>query len=103
MLRSALDPARRAARPLNSRLPWPLYATDEQDEETSVFTGDGTFTDEFALLIAAPDGESKTARLDEATPGWREMTRPNGARMFSSDGTMLDDKGNRSIFDDIDE
>lgn len=30
-------------------------------------------------------------------------TYPNGAPMFSADGTMLDDKGNRSIFDDIDE
>lgn len=26
----------------------------------------------------------------------------NGAPMFAPDGTMLDDKGNRSIFDDID-
>ena len=27
----------------------------------------------------------------------------NGAPMFSEDGTMLDENGNRSIFDDIDE
>lgn len=27
----------------------------------------------------------------------------NGAPMFADDGTMLDDKGNRSIFDDVDE
>ncbi len=27
----------------------------------------------------------------------------NGAPMFAPDGTMLDDKGNRSIFDDVDE
>lgn len=28
---------------------------------------------------------------------------PNGAPMFATDGTMLDDLGNRSIFDDVDE
>lgn len=28
---------------------------------------------------------------------------PNGRPKFSLDGTMLDDKGNRSIFDDVDE
>lgn len=28
---------------------------------------------------------------------------PNGAPLYSADGTMLDDKGNRSIFDDLDE
>lgn len=29
-------------------------------------------------------------------------THENGAPMFAADGTMLDDKGNRSIFDDVD-
>jgi hypothetical protein len=28
---------------------------------------------------------------------------PNGAPMYAPDGTMLDDRGNRSIFDDVDE
>jgi len=28
---------------------------------------------------------------------------PNGAPMFAKDGMMLDDQGNRSIFDDVDE
>jgi len=28
---------------------------------------------------------------------------PNGAPQFASDGTMLDEHGNRSIFDDVDE
>lgn len=28
---------------------------------------------------------------------------PNGQRMFTPGGMMLDDKGNRSIFDDVDE
>lgn len=31
------------------------------------------------------------------------LTYPNGARMFADDCTMLDEKGNRSIFDDIDD
>lgn len=30
------------------------------------------------------------------------MKHPNGAPVFAPDGTMLDDKGNRSIFDDVD-
>lgn len=28
---------------------------------------------------------------------------PNGAPMYAPDGTMLDENGNRSIFDDVDE
>jgi hypothetical protein len=32
----------------------------------------------------------------------REKRYPNGAPMFDSSGMMLDDKGNRSIFDDVD-
>lgn len=33
-----------------------------------------------------------------------ELTKhDNGAPMFNADGMMLDDKGNRSIFDDVDE
>lgn len=28
---------------------------------------------------------------------------PNGAPMFAPDGMMLDDQGNRSIFDDVDQ
>ena len=28
---------------------------------------------------------------------------PNGAPMYSRDGTMLDEHGNRSIFDDVDQ
>jgi len=30
-------------------------------------------------------------------------TYPNGKPMFAPDGTMLDENGNRSIFDDVDE
>ena len=31
-----------------------------------------------------------------------EMRHPNGAPKYAPDGTMLDDKGNRSVFDDVD-
>ncbi|MDO8534109.1 MAG: hypothetical protein Q7S17_05130 [Xanthobacteraceae bacterium] len=31
------------------------------------------------------------------------MKHKNDAPMFAPDGTMLDDQGNRSIFDDVDE
>ncbi len=35
----------------------------------------------------------------------REATErhPNGQRMWADDGTLLDEHGNRSIFDDVDE
>ncbi|KQY78615.1 hypothetical protein ASD52_01845 [Ensifer sp. Root142] len=39
---------------------------------------------------------------DLRTDEEKQAKHPNGQRMFSEDRTMLDDKGNRSIFDDID-
>lgn len=45
----------------------------------------------------------KLVRLDECNPNWRELRHENGFPMFSLDGTMLNDEGNRSIFDDIDD
>jgi hypothetical protein len=38
-------------RPMNSREPWPLYATTEEGEELSVFNDDGTFTDEMLSFL----------------------------------------------------
>lgn len=32
-----------------------------------------------------------------------QMKHPNGAPMYAADGTLLDQHGNRSIFDDVDE
>jgi hypothetical protein len=32
-----------------------------------------------------------------------QQAYPNGRPMFAPDGMMLDDQGNRSIFDDVDE
>lgn len=43
----------RLSRPLNSRAPWPLYATDDDAEETAVFTDAGDFTPEFLRLLEA--------------------------------------------------
>jgi hypothetical protein len=45
----------------------------------------------------------KTARLDEIHPGWRDHKHQNGSPLWAKDGTLLDEKGNRSIFDDVDE
>lgn len=45
----------------------------------------------------------KVSRLDQNVRGWREMRHDNGRPVFSEDGTMLDENGNRSIFDDVDE
>jgi hypothetical protein len=47
--------------------------------------------------------KEKIANLDSHTPGWRELRYPNGGPMFADDGTMLDERGKRSIFDDVDE
>lgn len=42
-------------------------------------------------------------KIDKLPEDWRTQTHPNGRPMWSPDGTLLDDKGNRSIFDDVDE
>lgn len=39
---------------------------------------------------------------DLRTDEERAAKYPNGQRMFSEDRTMLDERGNRSIFDDVD-
>jgi hypothetical protein len=51
------------------------------------------------------DGElaAKRKRMDQNMPGWRDMRYPNGKPVFSADGTMLDEQGGRSVFDDVDE
>lgn len=45
----------------------------------------------------------RVIELHASTPGWRDMKYPNGRPKFTVDGTMLDDRGNRSIFDDVDQ
>lgn len=56
------------------------------------------------LLVAA---NKEIARLRLALAAREPVdeppaTHPNGAPLFAPDGTMLDDKGNRSVFDDVD-
>ncbi|MBZ9600702.1 hypothetical protein [Phyllobacterium chamaecytisi] len=40
---------------------------------------------------------------DVRTDDQRATKHPNGFPVFSRDGTMLDEHGNRSIFDDVDQ
>jgi primosomal protein N' len=42
------------------------------------------------------------ARLDVRTDEQRAAKHPNGQHQWSPDGTLLDENGNRSIFDDVD-
>ena len=44
------------------------------------------------------------SRLNRARLAIQHLSKrhPNGEPMFAKDGTMLDEKGNRSIFDDVD-
>lgn len=47
---------------------------------------------------------AKLTQMDIDMPGWRERKYANGAPMWSSTtGMMLNDRGTRSIFDDVDE
>jgi hypothetical protein len=48
---------------------------------------------------ASMSGSSARLRLRRK----REQRHANGAPMFDESGMMLDDQGNRSIFDDVDE
>ncbi len=45
---------------------------------------------------------TEECRQCEADANLRK-TYPNGAPMFRADGMMLDDQGNRSVFDDLDD
>lgn len=43
----------RLHRPLNSRAPWPLCLTTDEEEQIQVFNEDGAFTDEFVRHMRA--------------------------------------------------
>jgi hypothetical protein len=45
----------------------------------------------------------KLSFMDAVFPTWRTDRLPNGMPMWSLDGTLLDEQGNRSIFDDVDD
>ena len=62
----------RLHRPLNSREPWPLYLTDDADEEFAVFNEDGTFTEEFVQHVTA----SATAEADPVVQASATRRRP---------------------------
>lgn len=51
----------------------------------------------------AAEIREKLTDLDKYSPDWRSARHDNGLPVYSLDGTMLDDKGNRSIFDDVDQ
>jgi hypothetical protein len=46
----------RLHRPLNSRETWPLYLTDENEEEIDVFTEDGSFSAEMEAFLRGDKG-----------------------------------------------
>lgn len=46
---------------------------------------------------------AKQARAAACDPNWQESRHPNGQRKWADDGTMLNERGTRSIFDDVDE
>lgn len=64
-----------------------------------------------ALRAVKRDMAKREAKLEEekreadleSKLAEKEMKYPNGRPMFREDGMMLDDEGNRSIFDDVDE
>lgn len=45
----------------------------------------------------------KLAWLEENKPYWRSQRYDNGQRIWADDGTLLNERGTRSIFDDVDE
>ncbi len=48
--------------------------------------------------------QDRLAALAEYRPDWRTLKHDNGAPMYSErTGMLLDDRGNRSVFDDVDE
>jgi hypothetical protein len=53
--------------------------------------------------MTAEEIAERQAKNDAHYPDWREERYPNGQRKWSDDGTLLDERGNRSIFDDVDE
>jgi len=50
--------------------------------------------------VDEPPDYGETARAEYAADA--ASRHPNGSPVFAPDGTLLDDKGNRSIFDDVD-
>lgn len=83
----------------------PEGLTVKVGDKVVVETARGETTVEVMTIKPASEmAQKKILRLveDLRTDEERKAIHPNGQRMFSEDRTMLDDKGNRSIFDDVD-
>ncbi|RUW81525.1 hypothetical protein [Mesorhizobium sp. M2A.F.Ca.ET.067.02.1.1] len=62
---------------------------------------------EVSVTVAAIKDQSDVAtasiaRLDVRSDEQRAAKHPNGRHQWSPDGTLLDENGNRSVFDDVD-
>lgn len=68
--------------------------------------GDGVIYKEMAASLNLKIGTVKSrlnrARAALAQARSKRFVHPNGQPMYALDGTLLDEKGNRSIFDDVD-
>ena len=85
-----------------ARLQW-LDATDTMITESIAWLqANGYGTD----MKGAPPLTPERRDADRVSLGKKPLAQtacyPNGAPMFDANGMMLDDKGNRSIFDDVD-
>ena len=63
---------------------------------------------EVSVLVAEVKTHSELAKveilgIDRRTDEQRQQKHPNGVPMWAPDGMMLDENGNRSIFDDVDQ
>ena len=63
---------------------------------------------EVSVLVTEVKDHSDAAkvsisRIDVRTDEQRQQKHPNGVHMWAPDGTMLDESGNRSISDDVDQ
>ena len=63
---------------------------------------------EVSVVVAEIKTHSELAkveilRVDVRTDEQRQQKHPNGVHMWAPDGTMLDESGNRSISDDVDQ
>lgn len=70
---------------------------------TYVFGNDqcGSFAKNTLGAVDDPPDYGESVRAAYAAQA--EQRHPNGAPMWAPDGTLLDDRGNRSVFDDVDE
>lgn len=69
--------------------------------------GDGAIYAEMAAALNLKIGTVKSrlfrARAALAVARQKRFVHPNGQTKFALDGTLLDEQGNRSIFDDVDQ